>query len=79
MRANRGTCSNRWGPHAHNAGTAGVYAISPGAVSRYPPTGDHCETRTGNLLDAFISFSDRFERMLLTPGRRRSVLSTKAL
>ena len=33
----------------------------------------------GNLLEAFISFSERFERMLVTPGKRRRVVSTKTL
>ncbi|MGX1500402.1 hypothetical protein ACSSV1_005467 [Labrenzia sp. MBR-25] len=35
--------------------------------------------RIGSLLEAFISFSERFERMLVTPGRRRRVPSTKVL
>lgn len=34
---------------------------------------------TGSLLDDFISLSDRFDRMLVTPGRRRRVLSTNEL
>ncbi len=41
--------------------------------------GHYFEIRTGSLLEAFISLSDKFERILVTPGRRRSVLSTKAL
>ncbi len=40
---------------------------------------DRYDERTGSFRDAFISFSERFERMPVTPGRRRNVLSTKAL
>lgn len=34
---------------------------------------------TGSLLDAFISFNERLDRMLVTPGSRLRVLSTKPL
>ena len=45
---------------------------------RYGPR-FHEGGNTGSLLEAFISFSDRFERMLVTPGSRRKVPSTKPL
>lgn len=34
---------------------------------------------TGSLLDAFISFNERLDRMLVTPGSRLRVLSMKPL
>jgi len=33
----------------------------------------------GSRLEDFISRNDRFDRMLVTPGSRRSVVSTKVL
>lgn len=55
-----------------------MYMISVGVgLVRY--THDVAWVMIGNLLDAFISFSERFERMLVTPGKRRRVPSTKAL